>query len=90
MLLQKEELSPWYRHVFFNWVSPLIAIGKKQHVSDEHLLTLNRAEDSAQCGKDFSAVFLEEQRSRRRPVISTLWQLHKKNHRLPIERKAEA
>lgn len=78
MSLQFEEFSPWYKKVFFNWVSPLIAIGKEQHISDEHLLKLNSSEDSAQCGQAFSETFQTIKTVRQRPVIWTLWSLHKK------------
>lgn len=78
MSLQQEEYSPWYRQIFFNWVSPLIEIGKKQHVADEHLLKLNSAEDSTLCGREFSHAFALVGPSSRRRVIRTLWTLHKK------------
>jgi len=74
---QKEETSPWYKHVFFNWVSPLIAAGKKQHVSDEHLLALNRSEDSQSCGQEFARAFARAA-SQSRPVIRTLWTVHRR------------
>jgi ABC-type multidrug transport system fused ATPase/permease subunit len=78
MSLQQEENSPWYRHVFFHWVGPLIATGKKQHVSDEHLLKLNSTEDSSRCGQDFADTFGSVRSSGRRPVIRTLWKIHSK------------
>ncbi len=78
MSLQQEENSPWYRHIFFHWVSPLIAVGKKQHVSDEHLLKLNTSEDSTRRGQEFAEKFQTVRTLSRRPVIRTLWTLHKK------------
>ncbi|MEN9810889.1 MAG: multidrug resistance-associated protein 4 isoform, partial [Pseudomonadota bacterium] len=74
----QEEHSPWYRHIFFHWVSPLIEIGKKQHIADEHLLKLNKAEDSAMCGEAFATAFKSNAGTQRRPVIATLWALHKR------------
>jgi ATP-binding cassette subfamily C (CFTR/MRP) protein 1 len=78
MIFTKEEHSPWYKRVLFHWVSPLISVGKREHVSDQHLFELNSSEDSAECGEKFFTTLQRYQVHKSRPVLRTMWSLHKK------------
>jgi len=78
MNFTKEEHSPWYKRVLFHWVSPLISVGKREHVSDQHLFELNSSEDSAECGERFFTTLQKYQQRKSRPVLRTMWSLHKK------------
>jgi ABC-type multidrug transport system fused ATPase/permease subunit len=74
----KEEHSPWYKRVLFHWVSPLISVGSREHISDQHLFELNSREDSAQRGEEFFSSLKSMQHSLNHPVLRTMWSLHKK------------
>jgi ABC-type multidrug transport system fused ATPase/permease subunit len=78
MNFTKEEHSPWYKRVLFHWVSPLISVGKREHVSDQHLFELNSSEDSAECGERFFTTLEHYQQGKTRPVLRTMWSIHKK------------
>ncbi|MEY2987100.1 MAG: hypothetical protein RJB13_621 [Pseudomonadota bacterium] len=74
----QEEQSPWYRHLLFHWVEPLIELGSKKPVSDEDLFPLNESENSQRCGERFYSTVDYHSRNPRHAVLKTIWSEHKK------------
>lgn len=78
MNFKKEEHSPWFKRILFHWVSPLIYVGSREPISDQHLFELNSGEDSKTCGETFFATFKRLSQADNRPLLRTLWSLHRK------------